>query len=113
MNPCAQATTVLGLDVPGSPRVIHLPGHTPGSAALHVPAVDAVFVGDAITTHDVLTGEDGPRLAPFTLEPALALTSLERLDAIDATWVLPGHGDPWSGGLAEALRTIRGRTTTK
>ena len=101
------------LDVPGSPRVIHLPGHTPGSAALHVPAVDAVFVGDAITTHDVLTGEDGPRLAPFTLEPALALTSLERLDAIDATWVLPGHGDPWSGGLAEALRTIRGRTTTK
>ena len=32
------------LDVPGSPRVVHLPGHTPGSVALYVPSVDAVFV---------------------------------------------------------------------
>jgi len=29
------------LDVPGSPRVILLPGHTPGSAALHVASRDA------------------------------------------------------------------------
>src|SRR5262249_9736681 len=28
------------LDVPGSPRIIHTPGHTPGSVAVHVPAVD-------------------------------------------------------------------------
>jgi hypothetical protein len=27
--------------------------------------------------------------------------------AIAATWVLPGHGEAWSGGLAEALRQIR------
>ena len=95
------------LDVPGSPRVIHLPGHTPGSVALHVPAVDAVFMGDAFTTRSVLTGEVGPRPAPFTLEPAQAKASLGKLDAIDATWVLPGHGDPWNGGLAQALRLIR------
>jgi len=37
------------LDLPGSPRVIHVPGHTPGSVAIHVPAVDALFVGDALT----------------------------------------------------------------
>lgn len=30
------------LDVPGSPRSIHLPGHTPGSVAVHVPSVDAL-----------------------------------------------------------------------
>src|SRR5690349_11383238 len=35
------------LDVPGSPRVVLVPGHTPGSAALHVPSHDALFVGDA------------------------------------------------------------------
>ena len=35
------------LDVPGSPRVILVPGHTPGSAALHLPARDAILVGDA------------------------------------------------------------------
>ena len=38
------------LDVPGSPRVILVPGHTPGSAALHVPMLDALFVGDALAT---------------------------------------------------------------
>ena len=43
-----------------------------------------------------LTGEVGPRLAPFTLDPAQALASLAKLDAIDATWVLPGHGEPWT-----------------
>jgi glyoxylase-like metal-dependent hydrolase (beta-lactamase superfamily II) len=92
------------LDVPGSPRVMHLPGHTPGSVAFHVPVVDAVFVGDAMTTGNVLTGALGPRPAPFTLEPKVALASLAKLGAVEATWVLPGHGAPWSGGVAEALR---------
>ena len=95
------------LDLPGSPRIIHLPGHTPGSVAVHVPSVDAVFMGDAFTTRSVLTGETGPRPAPFTLDPAQAKASLAKLDAIDARWVLPGHGEAWSGGLAEALRLIR------
>lgn len=95
------------LDLPGSPRIIHLPGHTPGSVAIHVPAVDAIFLGDAFTTRSVLTGDTGPRPAPFTLDPAQAKASLAKLDAIQATWVLPGHGEAWSGGLAEALRRIR------
>jgi glyoxylase-like metal-dependent hydrolase (beta-lactamase superfamily II) len=95
------------LDVPGAPRIVHLPGHTPGSVAIHVPGVDAVFLGDAMTTRSVLTGEVGPRLAPFTLEKDQALASLAKLDGIDATWALPGHGEAWSGGLQEALRQIR------
>jgi glyoxylase-like metal-dependent hydrolase (beta-lactamase superfamily II) len=35
------------LDVPGSPRVVLVPGHTPGSAALHVADRGVLFVGDA------------------------------------------------------------------
>ena len=95
------------LDLPGSPRIIHTPGHTPGSVAVHVPAVDALFVGDALTTGNVLTGERGPRPAPFTLDPEGALTSLAKLEAVQATWVLPGHGAPWRGGVAEAIRLVR------
>jgi glyoxylase-like metal-dependent hydrolase (beta-lactamase superfamily II) len=95
------------LDVPGSPRIVHLPGHTPGSVAIHVPRVDAVFMGDAFTTRSVLTGQTGPRLAPFTLEPDQAVASLAKLDDVRASWVLPGHGEPWNGGLSEALRLIR------
>ena len=95
------------LDLPGSPRIIHVPGHTPGSVAVHVAAADALFVGDAMTTRSVLTGERGPRPAPFTLDPEAALASLGRLEAIPASWVLPGHGPPWRGGVAEAVRQVR------
>lgn len=95
------------LDVPGSPRIIHVPGHTPGSIAVHIPAVDAVFLGDTMTTRNVLTGVTGPKPAPFTLEPQQARASLDRLDGIDATLVLPGHGPLWNGGLSEAVRLVR------
>ena len=95
------------LDLPGSPRVIHTPGHTPGSAAIHVPSVDAVFVGDLMTTRNVLTGAVGPRPAPFTLDPAGARASLDRLEGLDARWVLPGHGEVWDGGVAEAVQLVR------
>lgn len=95
------------LDVPGSPRIIHTPGHTPGSVAVHVPAVDALFLGDTMTTRSVLTGVTGPTPAPFTLEPEQAVASLDRIEGVDATWLLPGHGPAWDGGVPEAVRLIR------
>lgn len=95
------------LDLPGSPRVIGMPGHSPGSVAVHVPAVEAVFVGDALTTRHVLTGRSGAQPAPFTDEPEQALASLDRLAALDAAWVLPGHGTPWHGSPADAARQVR------
>jgi glyoxylase-like metal-dependent hydrolase (beta-lactamase superfamily II) len=97
------------LDVPGSPRVIHVPGHTAGSAAFHLAARNAIIVGDAIVTLNVVNGQTGPRLFPnFNADNRQAVASLERLDAIEARYVLPGHGDPWTGGLTDALRRVRG-----
>lgn len=95
------------LDLPGSPRIIHLPGHTPGSVAVHFAGVDAIFLGDTITTGHVLTGVQGPQAAPFTMDPARVESSLAKLDGVEVTWVLPGHGPPWNRGLAEALRQVR------
>lgn len=95
------------LDLPGAPRVIGMPGHSPGSIAIHVPVADAVFVGDALTTRNVLTGRRGPAPAPFTDDPQQALESLARLEGIDAKWLLPGHGGPWSAGIPEAVKAIR------
>jgi glyoxylase-like metal-dependent hydrolase (beta-lactamase superfamily II) len=109
-TPIKEVTPIDGamtLDVPGAPTAIPLPGHTPGSVAYHVPSLDAIFMGDAMTTQSVTTGIVGPALAPFTVDPAKALVSLEALDGLSANWLLPGHGDAWTGGVPEALRMIR------
>ncbi|HWJ53650.1 MAG TPA: MBL fold metallo-hydrolase [Propionibacteriaceae bacterium] len=109
-TPITEVTPIDGtmtLDVPGAPQVIPLPGHTPGSVAYHVPSLDAIFMGDAMTTRSVTTGIVGPALAPFTVDPGKALVSLDALDGLSANWVLPGHGDAWTGGVPEALRMIR------
>jgi glyoxylase-like metal-dependent hydrolase (beta-lactamase superfamily II) len=95
------------LDVPGSPRVILVPGHTPGSAALHFANHAALLVGDALATYAVTTGAVGPRIAPFTADAEQAKGSLARLEGIDARLVLPGHGDAFDGGIDEAVRLAR------
>ena len=95
------------LALPGSPVVIGMPGHSPGSIALHVPVADAVCVGDALTTRHVLTGRVGPQPAPFTDEPDEALDSLARLRGIDATWILPGHGAPLKANPGEVEALVR------
>jgi glyoxylase-like metal-dependent hydrolase (beta-lactamase superfamily II) len=41
------------------------------------------------------------------LDAATALASLAKLEEIDATWVLPGHGPPWNAGTSEAVRLVR------
>jgi len=95
------------LDVPGAPRVILVPGHTPGTAALHVPLRDAVFVGDALATYTVADGRRGPRVAAFGADYEQARASLVRLEGLAASLVLPGHGDAFAGGIGEAVRLAR------
>ncbi len=95
------------LDVPGAPQVILVPGHTPGSAVLHVASKSTLFMGDAIATYSVMSGDTGPMIAPFTADAVLAVASLERLDGIDAAFVLPGHGEPWTDGIDVAIERIR------
>jgi len=94
------------LDLPGAPQVIGLPGHSEGSIAVFVPVVDAVFVGDGLTTRHVLTGRTGPQPAPFTDEPEQAIMSLRAIVATNATWVLPGHGAPWNFGVRAAVDAV-------
>jgi glyoxylase-like metal-dependent hydrolase (beta-lactamase superfamily II) len=95
------------LDVPGAPRVIHAPGHTPGSAALHFAAHDALFVGDALNTYSFATGWLGPQLSPLNADRGQALESLSRLEEVPATYVLPGHGATWRQGARAAVKEAR------
>lgn len=95
------------LDVPGAPIVLHVPGHTLGSAALHFPGHDALFSGDSVNTYAVTSGRTGPQLSPFNRDRAQALDSINRLREVEATYVLPGHGAVWSQGVQAALAGVR------
>jgi glyoxylase-like metal-dependent hydrolase (beta-lactamase superfamily II) len=97
------------LDVPGSPHVVPTPGHTYGHCALHLPDRGAVLAGDALVMVDPYTGKRGPRVVAraATSHAERALASLNALAATGARTVLTGHGDPWTGGAAEACRVAR------
>lgn len=94
------------IDVPGRPRVIHAPGHTPGSSALLLHGGRVLFSGDVLVTVDLLTGRPGPALAPgfVNADSGAALRSLGHLSHVGAELLLPGHGEPWRGGVEAAVR---------
>ena len=48
------------LDVPGQPRIVHVPGHTPGSAAILFDDRGVLCCGDAIVTLERGHGRDRP-----------------------------------------------------
>jgi glyoxylase-like metal-dependent hydrolase (beta-lactamase superfamily II) len=93
------------VDIPGRPRVVFSPGHTYGHSALFFPDRDALLSGDALVTLDPYTGRHGPQIVSgaATADSAQALRSLEALADTDAGTVLPGHGEPWRGGIEAAV----------
>jgi glyoxylase-like metal-dependent hydrolase (beta-lactamase superfamily II) len=97
------------IDVPGRPRAVHAPGHTPGSAAILFESRRALLTGDVIATENPLTGRLGPQIMPSGLneDTPQALASLDALRGIDADLLLPGHGDPWTLGPDEAVRRAK------
>ncbi|MDR6868107.1 glyoxylase-like metal-dependent hydrolase (beta-lactamase superfamily II) [Microbacterium resistens] len=94
------------LDLPGRPEILAIPGHSPGSVAIRVAEADALFLGDAITTRNVLTGERGILIGPFSDEPERTLPSLSRLKDLPETRILPGHGPEFRGTMADVLAAL-------
>jgi glyoxylase-like metal-dependent hydrolase (beta-lactamase superfamily II) len=97
------------VDVPGRPRVVHAPGHTAGSCAILFERQRALVTGDALATRNPLTGRTGPQIGPDGLNRdfAQALRSLDGLARLTVDLVLPGHGEPWTGGITEAVRLAK------
>lgn len=93
------------LGVPGRPRVVLAPGHTDGSCVLMLEARRVVLSGDCLVTRNPLTGRVGPQIMPAGLNrsSSQALASLDALASLPADVVLPGHGEPWTAGIAEAV----------
>lgn len=98
-------TAASGPTLPGAPEVLHTPGHTAGHVALHFPDRGALISGDSLVTLDPYTGATGPQIVAgaATANSAQALQSLAALAETDASVLLTGHGEPWTGGAAAAV----------
>ncbi|MFG2288131.1 MBL fold metallo-hydrolase [Streptomyces sp. NPDC048595] len=86
-------------------RVLHVPGHTPGAIALHLPGSRLLFPGDVIGTDP-----DGRRavLGPGNVERAAAVAAFRRLAALDdVDTVCVAHGRPIRTGAREVLAAAR------
>ena len=82
-------------------RVVHLPGHTPGSVGFHLPEKRAVIVGDA------LQYKLGWRLYPpapgVTQQPREAMRSLEKLLDLEFDIICFSHFPPMRREPRKAL----------
>ena len=110
--PVVEVSTFAGdevLDVPGKPRAVHIPGHTPGNAVMFFESRRALLSGDTLVTRNPLTGRTGLQVMPsgFTQDTAQALASLSALADLNAEVVLPAHGDPWHGPVSQAVQLAR------
>lgn len=105
----AHADVRSGVPLLGGLVPIATPGHTYGHVAFHLPARDLLFTGDAVVTFDPYTGRPGPQIVAraATADSAAALEGLDALAATGARTVLPGHGDPWTDGIAQAVADAR------
>ncbi len=98
------------LDVPGRPRVLHTPGHTPGEVVFHLANRNVLISGDTLVTRNLLTGSAGQ---PQLVSPVLtgdykqANRSLDLLRELGPVTMLPGHGKPWIGEMADAVALAR------
>ena len=81
-------------------RVLHTPGHTPGSACFLLQREGVVFTGDTVLS-------DGKALFPSMLFPSSNAVdygmSLDRLSRLALEVACGGHGRPLDDGVAQEL----------
>ena len=96
--------------IPGSPVVTHTPGHTDGSCVVEFPSHGALFVGDLLCTASPITGRHAPpqlQTRGSNRSSSQAMASLHLLSQVEASLVLPGHGQAWTGGVEAAAASAR------
>ena len=99
-------TLPFGIEV----RVVHLPGHTPGSIALHLPERRVIIIGDALQYK--LAWRLSPPAAGVPQRPGEAMRSLEKLLDLDFDTICFSHFLPLRDDPREALRTLVERHAT-
>jgi glyoxylase-like metal-dependent hydrolase (beta-lactamase superfamily II) len=91
----------------GGLRVVHTPGHTPGSVCLYGARDRVLFVGDTLQRR---FGRVSFASSLYSDDHAAAKRSVKRLAALDVETIVFSHFAPLEGGAAEVLATLANRT---
>jgi glyoxylase-like metal-dependent hydrolase (beta-lactamase superfamily II) len=94
------------LPVLGGLRVVHTPGHTPGSICLYLERSRLLFTGDVL---QVVRGRLTYASAFFSHDHAGARASVDRLAALDVDAIALSHYPPWRDEPNDALRDLAAR----
>lgn len=89
-------------DVIGGLRVLHTPGHTPGSISLFSEKERALFSGDTVFTDGGFGRYDFPGGSRTELS-----RSIDRLSLLDIDGLYPGHGMPVENGGSGHIAAAR------
>ena len=90
----------------GGLRVVHTPGHTPGSICLYLERARVIFTGDVL---QVIRGGLTFASAFFSHDHAGARSSVERLASLDIATIAMSHYPPWRDRPNETLRDLAAR----
>ena len=94
-----------GASLPGAPdvRVVHTPGHTPGSICLYVASQRVLIVGDALTRR---WGRLFPPAPSVTWDSHQAMESLKKLASLDVETICFSHYAPLRVNARGALQRL-------
>ncbi len=102
MHPMKVAVKLEEGDIIEGLKVIHTPGHSPGSICLMEPKERILFTGDTIFSDGV-----GRTDWPGGNENKLT-ESIEKISKMDVQGILPGHGEPVLENTKKIFDIIKG-----
>jgi glyoxylase-like metal-dependent hydrolase (beta-lactamase superfamily II) len=94
------------LPILGGLRVVHAPGHTPGSICLYAERHKLLFVGDTL---QVIRGKVTFASRVFSEDLPLARASVARMADLDVETIAFSHYPPLRDGANEVLRALAAR----
>jgi glyoxylase-like metal-dependent hydrolase (beta-lactamase superfamily II) len=92
----------------GGLRVVHTPGHTPGSVCLFAERSRVLFTGDVL---QVIRGRLTFASALFSHDIAEARASVDRLAGLDVQVIALSHYRPWRRQPNATLRALAAQAT--
>jgi glyoxylase-like metal-dependent hydrolase (beta-lactamase superfamily II) len=90
------------LPILGGIKVLHTPGHTPGSISLYLKQEKALIVGDLLANRFGLSLPS----RMFTVNLAQEIESINRISSLDFEVVCFGHGPPLTKDASESISRL-------